>query len=193
MSLNVGILYYNAVFRGLPHRPWDPFTWLAARAPSKACKSWAAQNLAIYAQIGEQRSVLESGPFACCMSKSERIARQGRCARLEGRRTGRRGRPPDQASEWCTKQSQQRHNFLQRLIRSCPLVAPLSVRSPASFTLRSPLPLSGPSVVVSPLLPYSSQPQRMHNMLCALSVRERGNGKRRWHDSIERGGARGAE
>ena len=72
-------------------------------------------------------------------------------------------------------------------------VSPSSVRSPASFTLRCPFRSLAPlSLVVSPLPPYSSQPQRMHNMLCALSVRERGNGKRRWHDSIERGGARGA-
>ena len=128
----------------------------------QACKSWAAQNLAIYAQIGEQRSVLESGPFACCMSKSERIAK---ATVVRGSRGDGRGEEvsPDQASEWCTKQSQ-RHNFLQRLIRSCPLVAPLSVRSPASFTLRCPLPLSGPlSIVVSPLPPYSSQPHAPAN------------------------------
>ena len=154
MSLNVGILYYNAVFRGLPRRPWDPFTWLAARAPRKACKSWAAQNLAIYAQIGEQRSVLESEPFACCMSKSERIARQGRCARLEGRRTGRRGRPPNRLVNGA-------RNKANDIISSSDLfdparVSPSSVRSPASFTLRCPLPLSGPSLScrlsASPLL-----------------------------------------
>ena len=142
MPLNVGILNYNAVFCGLHRRAGLETHSLGWPPERQACKSWAAQNLAIYAQIGEQRSVLESGPFACCMSKSERIAK---ATVVRGSRGDGRGEEvgPDQASEWCTKQSQ-RHNFLQRLIRSCPLVAPLSVRSPASFTLRCPLPLSGP-------------------------------------------------
>lgn len=154
MPPNVGILNYNAVFCGLHRRAGLETHSLGWPPERQACKSWAAQNLAIYAQIGEQRSVLESGPFACCMSKSERIAK---ATVVRGSRGDGRGEEvgPDQASEWCTKQSQ-RHNFLQRLIRSCPLVAPLSVRSPASFTLRCPLPLSGPlsrrRLSASPLL-----------------------------------------
>ena len=123
-----------------------------------------------------------------------RANRQGHCcARLEGRRTGRRGRPP-------IRRVNGARNKANDIISSSDLFDPvrLSLPCPSGPLLRSPSAapfrsLAPSLVVVSPLPPYSSQPQRMHNMLCALSVRERGNGKRRWHDSIERGGARRAE
>ena len=160
MPLNVGILNYNAVFRGLHRRPWDPFTWLATRAPSKACKSWAAQNLAIYAQIGEQRSVLESGPFACCMSKSERIAK---ATVVRGSRGDGRGEEvgPDQASEWCTNKANDIISSSDlfdpaRLSLPCPS-GPL-LRSPSAAPFRSLAPLSLSSSLRFPLtLPNPSE------------------------------------
>ena len=154
MSLNVGIrgiLSYNAVFRVLPAGlETHSLGWPPER---QACKSWAAQNLAIYAQIGEQRSVLESEPFACCMSKSERIAKAVvvRGSRGDGRE---KRSAPDQASEWCT-------NKANDIISSSDLFDPARLslprpsgplfRSPSAAPFRSLAPLSG-RLSASPLL-----------------------------------------